>query len=578
MRSSIQRLALTLLLLGTSPVRVVAQEQELDPLVRQVIQALEEQESQISTLSVEVKAVCLNNYAKFLGNGGNTRFTSEETWQVDPHGIGWCEGASDKTKTRANGSRWRTEVKHEAFFNGKSGMYLTTEFSPVLGSHSLSAQESMQLQGLTISPRDFTVAHQGELISTLLRRRVAQVVGEQEWRGQTLKILETEPIKNNGLFKSQFWVDVARGFSIVRRINLYQKSESDSWVPQYEVIAINHKQIEAAIWLPEKFERHSYWGQSNNEGSSPAVAVLTKGTCSDWSVNLPMQEDGLNLDVPRSVRVQPLRKPEPQNVVGLQNFFVRPVTTALQRRLVGEDVDAYAVIDVTSYVNVATKHLELEHCDFAEWNRQLREASDHAMELKEPDVKPTLFLRFDFGSVGTDETIGEFATTPVVAMAKSAGFGRVRTSKYFHGDALFVKPGENKGPSVQEENLGNERIDLFEVGTAISKYILSNTDFYLALKQRLEIDTVEILDEQILGAITESIADCDVNGKSLLIEFRLGDQRNWNPRVDSKYVPAREQDSKVQLQAVKKLRSLGFGDVKFSARIGNDYKNAFYRK
>lgn len=292
------------------------------------------------------------------------------------------------------------------------------------------------------------------------------------------------------------------------------------------------------------------------------------GTCSDWAIDAPLQTDRLSIEVPRSVRLRGLeREPEKKEVKKLQSFFFTPITTSLQRNLVGNDIDAYGAIDVASYVNIHTRHLELEHCDFDAMRDQLEQAC-----IKRGDV---LKIKFDFGPLGTDDTLGMFVRLPIEAMAKKAGFGRVRATSNYHGEALFPKPDLSKGVDQDERNLGDKVCDVFPVRTPLSKFLLGDFKYLIKPRGETSAGPNELLGQDTIDSIKKSIADLKINKDAVLISLKLG-PKGIDPRKQE-VVQARQQGSKVQLDAVNELRDLGFGDIKFLMQIENHTYNTFYR-
>lgn len=555
-------LFLTAFSLG-SPASLRAQDSDL---VAKTTNALGYQESTVESYSVVVEAATFNLH---FGGSGKTRFTSRETWRVEPSGRGWYLGHSDKLRVNRDGTRHKSKVKQEAFFDGDSGIQLTTEVRRPGGRPGLSANKLTYVRGLTISPLDFTIAHQGKLVSQTLKNRKTKVVSEQEYDGRVMKIVETEAVENSFFYKSQYWVDPERGYAIARRINLVSRSAEGPWFPSYEVDAFDHVEVAPGIWLPTRFESYSYGSVPKEASTAPTVMMVTKGSCNGWSIDQPIEADRLTLKVPRSVRVRPIgREHEKQPVEKLRNFFVLPVTTALQRRLVGDNVDAFGAIDVTSYVNTETKHLELEYCDFKEFKRQLNAAGRE-------NPNGSLRLHFDFGTVGTDQMLRRFVTGPIEAMAEEAGFRQVRSSHFFHQEALFLVPEVDEQDLHQEEDLGSDACSIFPVRTTISKYRLGELDYLIVPTRPLEIDADELLDEHTANSIRDSLFGLEIDGDSALIEFKLGEERVFKPGQGNE-PPARLQDSKIQLQVVNQLRSIGFGDIKISVRIGNNVRDAYY--
>ena len=545
------------------PASVFAQDADL---IKAVTAALRYQESSVESYSFNVEAT---SFQKDLGASGSTRLIIKETWQVELSGRGWTLGQGDKLRVNQNGARQKSTVKQEAFFDGDSGIQLTTEFRRPSGRQGLSANEITQLRGFTISPLDFTIAHQGEFVSQTLTNRNTIVVGEKEHYGRVMKIFETEVVENSLFYKSQYWVDPERGYAIARRVNLVSRSAEGPWFPSYEVDTFDHVEVAPRIWMPTRFETKLHGSIPEEKSSTPTVIMVMKGNCDNWSIDQPIQEDRLTLKVPRSVRVRATRgEPEKQPVEKLRNFFVLPVTTALQRKLLGDNVDAYGAIDVTSYVNIETKHLELEYCDFEEFKRQLDEAG-----RQRPNG--SLRLHFDFGAVGTEETLRRFVTSPIETMAKEAGFNKIRSSHFFHQEALFLVPEVGEKGSNQEEEIGSDACSVFPICTTISKYYLGEFDYLLVPKRPLDINPDELLDKRTANSIRDSLLGLEIDGDSALIEFKLGDEPDLNPDGGNEPL-ARLQDSEVQLQVVNQLRSIGFGDIKISVRIGNNLRDSFY--
>ena len=322
-------------------------------IVIDLTESLKRQAAAIKTFSVTIKTRRFDNLAAAFGGGGHSRSTSSEKWQVEPSGRGWSEGTRKQLNVDQKGKRNEIDVNQRAFFDGENGIRLTTTFNPAYGRNKLSAQETASVHGLTLSPLNITVAHQERPILNTLAKRKVTVVGTEAWQGRELTILESEPVQNSSFYKSQYWIDAQRGHAIVRRINMTAEAAGGPWAPSYAVNSLDHQQVAPGIWLPSRFQVRSYVGKSKDGESEPPVAMRVDGTCSDWTIDQPLETDQLSIEVPRSARLRKLTgEPEKKEAKRLQSFFFCTITTSLQRNLVGKNVDAYGAIDVAS-VNCA---------------------------------------------------------------------------------------------------------------------------------------------------------------------------------------------------------------------------------
>ena len=535
--------------------------------VEQVVETLRKHEAEIKTLSVKISSKELNHYPQMLGGGGFIRSSATAQWQMEPSGRGWCRATGTSLTVGNDAKRSSLDFQIRSGFDGEYGINYRNEIR-ANGSERPTARGVASVLGPTISPLDFTFNHQGKRVDSLLKRN-AKIVAKQLWQSREVLVIETQPVRDD-TFKSQFWVDVERGCTVVRRINLFRKTTDESWLPAYAVNSFDHKKV-MELWLPSRFEVRSYMGKPKEGDEEPPIALRSDGTCSSWSLDRVLDQQKLRIDVPRSVKITgkvPPQKKIKQGAEKNRNFYVLPIKTELQKSRLGRTADAYAAIDVTGFVDVNTRELEMDQFDFEQLKKDLKAVcADKAKVLK---------MHLYYRSLGTDKTLRASVTWPLEKMAQDAGFNRTLITSSFGSMKSIKYVDPTTVQDADEDNLGNARCEIYCVKNVLSKRIIDNVDFIIGPKEPLPVDPAVMLSEEMIALIAKAAKDENVSGKSVAISFQLGD-KNTDPNAAME-PPAVQQDSEQQVAVVHALRQIGFGDIRIKSTIGYRAWSTGYRK
>ena len=529
-----------------------------------VVNGLKQQESRVKTLGL-VANVRREIQTSFFSGPSLMRNTFVDQWHVDPDVHGWTKAKGRSTNTKDDNRADTEEFEHHATFDGALGKCLSkTARNGREPSLNGSIQKVLVRDG--VSPFDFTFCHQGKLIGDSLSKNGGQIVREEKWKGRTVLVVESTPVINARQFKSQYWVDPERDFTVVRRRTLNRATDEEEWHVYYAVESLQHKKHESGVWLPQLALKRSF-DRPTKKFPDGRVNASYNIQCTEWTVNEPIDFAEMQIEFPPGLKIHgmgELAEPAEKS----QRFFVVPIESELQRDLLGERrAIAYASVDVTAIMDVNTRVIDLQKVDFAELKRQLKQACGDAKE-------PALYLSLDYGSLETDNIAEAFVSEPLRLIAKRAGFKTVRLSSHHGGNGVW-KPlnaktadvndvADNDAAVSSERNLGDADWDVYEVTTPLSRRFAGGFDFVIRAKNRLPLPPTSLLDNELASGIATALSDRNIQGKSVDIKLLVGGARDQADE-DAAF---RKQGAALQLEVVDALRELGFGEIRLTIKVG----------
>lgn len=542
--------------------------------IEEVIAGLKKAEQSIKTLSVVINSKQnIQIDGDVFGSGDRsiqtTRLNLRESWQLDAQGRGWNKVTGTRVSATDGKIRLDQQIGQHSTFDGDQGRVVTTETNP-LGNkaHRGALTKSMRRFGMT--PFDFTVTHAGESISGILELYGGKVVGEEEWEGRTVIAVEIEPIITESQHKSDFLIDPARGFSVVRRRDHMRFAATQQWWVTRSISSLKHTEVADGIWLPS-IVSSQWFARPADDQVVGKVLQLDRLVCSDWKINEEIPKEAMTLDFPAGLKVQGMLRAFQAKQTKLKNFFVDPVLTPLQRRLIGaKGIVAYASLDVTAFVDVNTHQITPGNFDFAAFAKRLKEVHGQ--------VEPgTLFLHFDFGGLGTDELMLTFVREPVKSLCKKSGFQNVRVSNTFHNDdKVWQPPQQMETDRPEEPNLGNEKVSVFPVRTRLSRFLAKGMHCLIELNEPIGVDAKQLFSDDVKEVIEDAVPKEELDGATVHVKLIVGSLHSPLPRAGD--LPPMQQDSDIQLAAVEFLRSFGFQQIRLTVANGFSQYVSHYRK
>lgn len=566
-------------ILLTVPVSAQGQDADIAALtLADVLEGLRANESRIQSLSVKQRAknerVTPEIFVRrFNAKNLSTRSSHQEQWHVAASGAGWNRGTEQTVNTTRDGTTTKTASRYHNVFDGTSGL----AWSGTLVAGKVEGQQAQKHPALirsTLSPLDFTTHHGDLPVSKQLVDFKAAITGRDEWEGRSAILIQTQSVEHGQFeYKTEFWVVPELSFAVVRRHNLNRDTtkEDSDFVMSSSIDSFKHKEIEPNVWLPSIVFYRTY-DRSPESDDGKLLSRSCDVFCSNWVVNKAIPEEELRMEIPTGLRVHGMLEEFQANLKVRKSYFIRPVTTSLQRMLLGK-ASAYAEIDVASFVDVNTQQITPAQFDWGSFRADLEAV---ASGLADGDAKRTLYLKKDFGGLSSDPLLGTFIHGPLETICKNSGFDSVRQSNSYHNDnKLWKKPEEDHDDEAEEDNLGNESLSIYPVRTALSKQLLGGIDVLIERKSSIAKDAKEFLDQAAKDSITKAFRDHSAKGKTVTAKFIVGNQ-NGRGEGDPK-LPHHKQDSEMQIELVDFLRKLGFATVRIETRQGFQVFRSTYR-
>jgi beta-lactamase regulating signal transducer with metallopeptidase domain len=259
-------------------------------------------------------------------------------------------------------------------------------------------------------------------------------------------------------------------------------------------------------------------------------------------------------------------KEQPKNVIA-KDYFIAPVVTELQKELrkrKRESVSVYASVNGRSFFNKQRPALSMDRFDFDSFIRDLSSARK-AIETGSIEIN----IDFEVIKSGSNELALKVEDSFQLKM-KEAGIEKVRFVLGFTSEERdWWKIAEETESNSQEQKLGNERVSVFPVKTALSQVLFRRSSFpngvdcFINVTTVLPMNAEEAFTIEDKEVIRKAVADLQLSkGSSALLTVHFENPRNGK-EIQEQF-PQIKKDSAFQHNAVDFLKSLGF------ARVGTD--------
>lgn len=258
---------------------------------------------------------------------------------------------------------------------------------------------------------------------------------------------------------------------------------------------------------------------------------------------------------------------EAKNVIATE-YFIAPVVTELQKELRkrnGESISVYASVNGRSFFNKQRPELNMDRFDFDSFIRDLSSARK-AIETG------SIEINIEFEAVNS-ESMNELARKVKDSLKhklSEAGIQKVRIILSFTSDERdWWKIAEETESNSQEQKLGNERVSVFPVKTALSQVLLRRSSFpngvdcFINVTTVLPMNAEEAFTIEDKEVIRKAAADLQLpKDSSALLTVHFENPHNGK-EIQGQFHQIKK-DSAFQRNAVDFLKSLGF------ARVGTD--------
>ncbi|MCO6045324.1 M56 family metallopeptidase [Aeoliella sp. ICT_H6.2] len=277
--------------------------------IDEVIAGLKKAESSIKTLAVNCDVEYEINLTEpgkplpddlLIEDGAvSMHRVGSATWEIDKSGAGRLEATYLKTNTRFDGTQREKREGFVSVFDGTRGVFETTISSKEGTVLYRDRRQTDNFTRTSDSPLDFSICKNGHLISELLTQHGGALAGKKEWDGRSLVVVDVEPVRvrDDYVYKQQFWVDPERNYLVVRRFSHVQRGEGLPWGLHLQIDLSSVQEVSPGIWLPFQVDKWNYHVTEVGQGhlvSREHVAV------SQWKANAPIAPERLKL-VPGSL-------------------------------------------------------------------------------------------------------------------------------------------------------------------------------------------------------------------------------------------------------------------------------------
>jgi hypothetical protein len=227
------------------------------------------------------------------------RQISAGSWIVESSGKSWCKYSGKITSVRADGSARAEEIQREAAFDGIEGRHVRSRKLEGAPPNTVGlVSDGFVDEGP--SPLEFTTHWLRRPVSATIEACGRTIADQETWEERPVVVVETAPLRNRHEYKTQFWVDPSRGFTVVRRRTFVRYADDRPWHPQLDCDSLDHKEVSPGIWLPQRIESKAF-SVPAQEPEPLALVVETRGHFSDWRANEEIPDGTFRLRFPTGV-------------------------------------------------------------------------------------------------------------------------------------------------------------------------------------------------------------------------------------------------------------------------------------
>jgi beta-lactamase regulating signal transducer with metallopeptidase domain len=272
---------------------------------------------------------------------------------------------------------------------------------------------------------------------------------------------------------------------------------------------------------------------------------------------------------------------EPLKNIISTNYFIAPVVTDLQKwdlrgisKQENETVSVYAHVNGRSFLDKQKPTLDLNRFDFDSFNRDLAIVRSNGK-----DGLTAICIEF--------ENIGDIEMPLHEIMDKVEASFRIRTkeSGIENIKLMFTNVGSDwrklsaeLAIKPKESRLGNAKVIVFRVETALSRYLLGMSSANgKAADCIIDVATVhpnhakEALNAEDKEVIRTAISELKMRkGSSALLTVYFEKPQNWDNIQEQ--IPQTKKESEFQRDAAKFLKSLGFEQVAIHVDVNKGVK------
>ena len=105
-------------------------------------------------------------------------------------------------------------------------------------------------------PREFLTHVSGKPLSQTIAELPARIVGESQWEGRPVVVVETGPFKREkSATKGRYLIDADRGFALVKQSSLIRYPVNPEWIEFHSIELHDFAEVDPGMWLPKRGSR-----------------------------------------------------------------------------------------------------------------------------------------------------------------------------------------------------------------------------------------------------------------------------------------------------------------------------------
>ncbi len=222
------------------------------------------------------------------------------SWEVMRDGRGRMTAKYMKANVRFDGSKIEKQEEYVSAFNGSSGQFLSIVKTPAGVVVQRNQRPTEKFMATAPTPFDLTTQQFGKLISTLVTENDGKIIGNKEWEKRSVVVVEVSPVvvRDDYLYKQQFWIDTERNYLVVRTQSYVQRGKGMPWGLHYQIDRKQHQEVTPGVWLPKVID---IWNYHVTAEGQDFLTNREHIEASDWSVNdvlnssrFEMEPEGIN--------------------------------------------------------------------------------------------------------------------------------------------------------------------------------------------------------------------------------------------------------------------------------------------
>lgn len=266
-------------------------------------------------------------------------------------------------------------------------------------------------------------------------------------------------------------------------------------------------------------------------------------------------------------------KPQAENdshVIRDDHFFLAPVTTEVQRRLMKPFSDASVRLEVDA-TQLFDQAGELDPA-----SDLLSDIRESLLEMSATTKQGQLIAALDFGTLKSSDT-HRLAEKLVDKLAEKAGYAEVKVWSRYSNEEEHQWHGLAEGNDQQKEKvLRVGDLEILPIHTPLSRWLSGGVHYYFTLNKAYTPEATEIFDREAIAAIKQEVKKAE-QGELTKAKIAIS-LVELEGEYETPLVPQAKQNAELHLGAVHLLHDLGFDEVTVAVEVGGNHVMSRYKQ